>query len=97
MKVEQLLVLKAKDTSLGDLLSHYGYLLLHTLLRQEGLVINRKRTYRLYCENRLQVSTRRRKRDADIATGEVQPALIDGFRFGPAGLRASVSCAEHRG
>ena len=26
----------------------YGYLLLHALLRQEGLVINRKRTYRLY-------------------------------------------------
>ena len=27
----------------------YGYLRLHVFLRQEGLVINAKRTYRLYC------------------------------------------------
>lgn len=33
----------------------YGYLMLHALLRQEGLVVNRKRTYRLYCEEKLQV------------------------------------------
>ncbi len=40
----------------------YGYLLLHALLRQEDLVINRKRTYRLYCAHGFQVRTRRRKR-----------------------------------
>ena len=28
--------------------SRYSYLLLHSLLKQEGLVINKKRTYRLY-------------------------------------------------
>lgn len=40
----------------------YGYLMLHGLLAAEGLVINRKRTYRLYCEANLQVRTRRRKK-----------------------------------
>jgi putative transposase len=28
----------------------YGYLMLHQFLRREGLVVNRKRTYRVYCE-----------------------------------------------
>ena len=39
----------------------YGYLL-HRLLRNEGLVVNRKRTYRVYVELRLQVHTQRRKK-----------------------------------
>ena len=33
----------------------YGYLRLHALLRHEGLVMNHKRTYRLYLEQGLQV------------------------------------------
>jgi len=40
----------------------YGYLLLHGLLKGEGLVINKKRTYRLYSEERLQVRTKKRKK-----------------------------------
>jgi len=40
----------------------YGYLMLHGLLKNEGLVINRKRTYRLYTEAGLQVRTKKRKK-----------------------------------
>jgi len=40
----------------------YGYLTLHSLLKAEGQVINRKRTYRLYRMLGLQVRTRRRKK-----------------------------------
>ena len=40
----------------------YGYLLLHALLKREGLVVNRKHTYRLYREEGLQVRTKKRKR-----------------------------------
>lgn len=40
----------------------YGYLLLHNLLKQEGLVINKKRTYRLYTAENLQVRTKKRKK-----------------------------------
>jgi putative transposase len=40
----------------------YGYLMLHGLLRNEGLVSNKKRTYRLYTEGGLQVRTKRRKK-----------------------------------
>ena len=38
----------------------YGYLMLHGLLKAEGLVINRKHTYRLYTEESLQVRTKKR-------------------------------------
>lgn len=41
----------------------YGYLRIHYLLRKEGLVVNAKRTYRLYREEKLQVTKRKgRKR-----------------------------------
>lgn len=40
----------------------YGYLLLHGLLKAEGLVTNKKRTDRLYCEEKLQVRTKKRKK-----------------------------------
>ncbi len=42
--------------------SRYGYLRLHVFLRHEGLVVNRKRTYRLYREEGLQVRRRRKRR-----------------------------------
>ena len=42
--------------------SRYGYLLLHGLLKGEGLVVNKKRTYRLYTEEGLQVRTKKRKK-----------------------------------
>jgi len=42
--------------------SRYGYLMLHGLLKGEGLVINKKRTYSLYTEEGLQVRTKKRKK-----------------------------------
>lgn len=40
----------------------YGYLFLHSLLKSEGLVVNKKRTYRVYSELGLQVRTKKRKK-----------------------------------
>jgi putative transposase len=53
--VDRLRVLAAENR-------RYGYLRLHALLRREGLVLNRKRTYRLYRDQGLQVRTRRRRK-----------------------------------
>jgi len=47
---------------LAERYNRYGYLMLHGMLRNEGLVQNRKRTYRLYTEMGLQVRTKRRKK-----------------------------------
>lgn len=54
--------LRARLKELAAQQSAYGYLILHGLLKAEGLVINRKRTYRIYTEEHLQVRTKRRKK-----------------------------------
>src|SRR5215207_8493693 len=51
----------------------FGYRRLHVLLRQEGLVRNRKRTQRLYREEGLTV---RRRRSRKRATGARAPLLL---------------------
>lgn len=48
--------------ALGEQYPRYGYLMLHALLKAEGLVINRKRTYRVYSALGMQVRTKRRKK-----------------------------------
>lgn len=51
----------------------YGYLILHAMLRAEGLVINHKKTYRIYIEERLQVRVRKRKR---LPKGSRRPLML---------------------
>ena len=55
-------VLRSRLKKLAVDQSAYGYLLLHGLLKAEGLVVNRKRTYRIYTEEGLQVRTKKRKK-----------------------------------
>lgn len=55
-------VLRTRMKELATQHSAYGYLILHALLKQEGLVVNKKRTYRIYTEEGLQVRTKRRKK-----------------------------------
>jgi len=67
--VRHVSVRKQHDTNLvkrlkelGEQYPRYGYLMLHSLLKSEGLVTNTKRTYRLYTEQGMQVRTKRRKK-----------------------------------
>ena len=55
-------VARERLKELAEKYKAYGYLLLHALLKREGLVVNRKHTYRLYREEGLQVRTKKRKR-----------------------------------
>ncbi len=55
-------LLKQRLRELAAQYPRYGYLMLHGLLKGEGLVVNKKRTYRLYTEQRLQVRTKKRKK-----------------------------------
>ena len=48
--------------SLAEQYPRYGYLMLHAILRRDGLVQNKKRAYRLYTELGMQVRTKRRKK-----------------------------------
>jgi putative transposase len=54
--------LRARLCELAGQHRRFGYLRLHALLRREGLVINRKKTYRLYQAEDLAVRRRRRRR-----------------------------------
>lgn len=55
-------VLRNRLKELAAQYSRYGYLMLHGLLRAESLVVNKKRTYRVYTEEGLQVRTKRRRK-----------------------------------
>lgn len=54
--------LRARLRELAGQHKRYGYLRLHVLLRREALVVNAKRTYRLYKEEGLTVRTKKRRR-----------------------------------
>ncbi len=54
--------LRSRLKTLAERYPRYGYPTLHDMLKTEGLVINSKRTYRLYREEGLQVRTKRRKK-----------------------------------
>ena len=50
--------LRSKLRELAQQRRRFGYRRLHILLRREGVVINRKKTQRLYREEKLQVRRR---------------------------------------
>jgi putative transposase len=55
-------VLRERMKELAVPYPRYGYLLLHGLLKNAGLVQNKKRTYRIYSQEGLQVRTKKRKK-----------------------------------
>jgi putative transposase len=54
--------LRQRLKALAERYPRYGYPTLHHMLKTEGCVINRERTYRIYREEGLQVRTKRRKK-----------------------------------
>lgn len=65
--------LRLKLRELAQQRRRFGYRRLHILLRREGLVINRKKTQRLYREEKLAV---RRRRNRRRAVGARAPAPV---------------------
>ncbi len=55
-------VLRQRLKELAGKHHRFGYPRLHILLRREGHIINRKKTYRLYKEEKLQVKQRKKRR-----------------------------------
>ena len=47
---------------LAEQYPRYGYPTLHAMLKNEGLVVNPERTYRIYREEGLQARTKKRKK-----------------------------------
>ena len=90
--------LRARLKELAAKQSAYGYLMLHSLLKSEGLVVNKKRTYRIYTEEGLQVRTKKRKKlvrprqplelPVSVMAGAALPALEP--------HQAQCNCGDHR-
>jgi uncharacterized protein YllA (UPF0747 family) len=81
--------LRARLKRLAAQHSRYGYLLLHGLLKAEGLVVNKKRTYRLYTEEKAAGADEEAQEAAATTFADgcahwPESTLVDGFRFGPA-------------
>jgi putative transposase len=55
-------VLRKRIREIAETRVRYGYRRIHVLLRREGWEINHKRTYRLYCEEGLQMRNKTPKR-----------------------------------
>src|SRR5574340_512839 len=54
--------IRARLRELAQARQRWGYQRLHVLLRREGWKVNKKRTYRIYCEEGLSVRTKKRKK-----------------------------------
>jgi len=66
--------LREKLRDLANQRRRFGYRRLHILLRREGVMINRKKTQRLYCEEGLAVRRRHSRRRA-VGTRAPAPVL----------------------
>jgi len=89
--------LRARLRELAQVRIRYGYRRLHVLLRREGWAVGKKRVYRLYCEEALQLRSKlprrrrmavtRRERYAPTRPGQawsldfVADQLVNGQRF----------------
>lgn len=69
--------LKKRLNELAAQYPSYGYLLLHAMLKQEKLVVNKKRTYRLYTADNLQVRIQKRKKLQRPRQAMVVPTRIN--------------------
>jgi putative transposase len=56
--------LRMRLKELAQARPRFGHLRLHTMLRREGWLVNKKRTYRIYREEDLAVRTKRRRKRA---------------------------------
>ena len=59
-------VLRSRILLLASQRRRFGYRRIHALIRREGLTVNCKRVQRIYCEERLQVTRRKRRRGVAV-------------------------------
>ena len=69
--------IRSRLCELASQYPRYGYLLLWRLLRAEGLVVNKKRVYRIYKKEGLQVSKRKRNKLSRTRQLQTLPTPVD--------------------
>lgn len=74
--------IRARLRELAAARPRFGYQRLHLLLRREGLVVNHKRVYRLYCDERLLVRPHRGRKHAAVPRVPLVAATRPNERWG---------------
>ena len=87
--------LRERLRDLANQRRRFGYRRLHILLRREGVMINRKKTQRLYKEEGLAVR-RRRSRKRAVGTKAPAPYPSGGGRLARVGSERSLACSFER-
>jgi putative transposase len=59
-------IVRSRMIALAAERRRFGYRRIHVMLRREGRCVNVKRVYRLYCQERLQVQRRRKRRGVAV-------------------------------
>jgi len=59
-------IVRSRMIALAAERRRFGYRRIHVMLRREGQCVNVKRVYRLYCQERLQVQRRRKRRGVAV-------------------------------
>ena len=73
--------LRQRMKELADRYKRFGLPRLHLLLRREGLVVNKKRTERIYHEERLMLRKKRPKRKGSMIRVPLEPAVRKNHRW----------------
>lgn len=73
---DQAILVAQKIKAIAEIRVRYGYRRIYVMLRREGMVINHKRVYRLYCSLNLQIRNKTPKRRVQaIVRKEISIAL----------------------
>lgn len=73
--------LRIRLRDLASVYVRYGLPRLYILLRREGWLVNRKKVYRIYKEERLDLRTKKRKKQVSQPRGVQAPAEAPGERW----------------
>ena len=96
-RLDARVALRMRLRELAAVRPRFGYRRLHLLLRREGWQVNHKVIHRLYCEEDLQVRTRKRRKISSrprltaSSSGDSESPVVDGFCDRQLRRRAAVS------
>ena len=86
--------LRQRLKTLAEKHRRYGHIRLHVLIRREGLIVNHKRTERIYRAEGLSLRIRRRRKFAAVVRNSLPPAKKQNERWAMDFIQDSLWCGR---